>query len=921
DAIFGDLQYCKVADEVVAFDCSSYMQYMCAIVNLLLIGNTQTCEVGQIHYIMCETDVVAQCGDMDITQLCPGYSRPEVIEGLTAYGLVDMIAATGIESFTVALVMELFRQDYISTGCMDAGTDDIDTVCSTYRGRCEDNLPAIHSRIEAVRIGGGYYPCLSQIHRARKRHVTTLSQSARLDQYHPYDMYLCARSLSWNLDPADDSATSCSTLLYGIRQMDHRFNFAVGAMKQSDASYCTGWKHQMRCSGNETGNWRYHAYGLDYPQFETSKGCRTHGDCPGHYFCAILKTADPSPTHAYCMPCIWCSGCYDNGTDYSWELHPVEPTCGHCACNQECAPGCTGAMEHDALCEQECFNAECGWETWLCHYDENDPSTEKHCPDNDPQYVQGIDGDTVIQTCCPAHDYAAADESGSTDMVTTVEVNVYGELGEITRGWDNLKDQDSFSFGRTINTKNWIVAGLLLETWNGNTEGCMTKKFDKLAWTCLGKGYDEDSYGVDAVFRIGTSFYDPVAASRQSEYYPDESDLNQFGVPYGFYSFDMKWPDGHDTFPVLIDVNLNADRAQEIMDYIKECVYFQEDVSRITVTMLTFNGESNLFTSVRYDITMDHAGTLYLTDSLESIRTEWLLYPRDFVKAILEIVFVLLVWKNMHGEFKELLSVRREHGTVGPYFSDLFNIIDLLSFLCTTLAIIVYCVMLGNMHNFDVSPRYHVYESLSGYDATGEHVNWLQLHDDGAELLTFAEKLADFNQIRFNKRIYDFVTMIGIILTLLRVLKLMDFHPDIGMVTRTIRKGGSDLVNFMALLTTILLIYTMMGHVLYGSSSALFHRVGDSLMTCFTMMLGDTAFSEDINSLGGKLEQTSGVATRALPSREVPRPCSRPRAAGDLRSPGPRSLQDNRTVSVAVVDKRRPWSLDERYAWMTIEPR
>ncbi|KAK3264646.1 hypothetical protein CYMTET_26628, partial [Cymbomonas tetramitiformis] len=68
------------------------------------------------------------------------------------------------------------------------------------------------------------------------------------------------------------------------------------------------------------------------------------------------------------------------------------------------------------------------------------------------------------------------------------------------------------------------------------------------------------------------------------------------------------------------------------------------------------------------------------------------------------------------------------------------------------------------------------------------------------------------------------------------------------MITRTVRQAGTDLINFLGLLVTILVIYAVMGHILFGSSMESFSRLDEAFRTCFVMMLGDTAFSEELDS-------------------------------------------------------------------------
>eukprot|EP00854_Cymbomonas_tetramitiformis_P017655 gene17655-21036_t len=45
-----------------------------------------------------------------------------------------------------------------------------------------------------------------------------------------------------------------------------------------------------------------------------------------------------------------------------------------------------------------------------------------------------------------------------------------------------------------------------------------------------------------------------------------------------------------------------------------------------------------------------------------------------------------------------------------------------------------------------------------------------------------------------------------------------------------------------------------MGHIIFGSSLASFSKLSNSFRTCFVMMMGDTAFNDDLYTLGESYE-------------------------------------------------------------------
>ncbi|KAK3236953.1 hypothetical protein CYMTET_52939, partial [Cymbomonas tetramitiformis] len=210
-------------------------------------------------------------------------------------------------------------------------------------------------------------------------------------------------------------------------------------------------------------------------------------------------------------------------------------------------------------------------------------------------------------------------------------------------------------------------------------------------------------------------------------------------------------------------------------------------------------------------------------------------------------------------EFVEMYQERQTSGSVMNHFRDFFNVIDFLSFGILLCTISLWIRVLILCHHFDIEIRYDVYKSTTGFDENGGHVNWLQWSDaEGSELQEVTDRFSELIYIGDQIYLYRCFSGMSICLMLMRVLKLMDFHPDIGMVTRTISEAGTDLTNFSILFVIILALYTCMGHLLFGAATEIFSTYARSLNTCFVMMLGDAGFAAEIPDLGGRTAQFSG---------------------------------------------------------------
>ena len=72
------------------------------------------------------------------------------------------------------------------------------------------------------------------------------------------------------------------------------------------------------------------------------------------------------------------------------------------------------------------------------------------------------------------------------------------------------------------------------------------------------------------------------------------------------------------------------------------------------------------------------------------------------------------------------------------------------------------------------------------------------------------------NNISHLQSVYITMSGCNLFLMLLRIFKLLDFQPRMGVLTRTLAKALDDLVHFGVLLALVYTVYTVMGYVIFG---------------------------------------------------------------------------------------------------------
>ena len=65
---------------------------------------------------------------------------------------------------------------------------------------------------------------------------------------------------------------------------------------------------------------------------------------------------------------------------------------------------------------------------------------------------------------------------------------------------------------------------------------------------------------------------------------------------------------------------------------------------------------------------------------------------------------------------------------------------------------------------------------------------------------------------------YYAINGVNILLLIARILKLMDFQPRLGVVTRSLALAGPDLIHFVLVCGMVFIGYAMMAHLIFGNT-------------------------------------------------------------------------------------------------------
>jgi len=172
---------------------------------------------------------------------------------------------------------------------------------------------------------------------------------------------------------------------------------------------------------------------------------------------------------------------------------------------------------------------------------------------------------------------------------------------------------------RILGTNNRVLLGALMYITRTDLAPCSgaETRFPQLGGQCP-IGVSTASYGVDPVFKQGTSLYDAELDVLEFmlkfyncskiegtvTYDADPQSQNAFpkckelfkdtGVPYGFHQRDL--PSDSGGFPVFYDINLDEDNAERWVNYMEEGLLLDPLVTEtVDVTVVVYNAELQFF--------------------------------------------------------------------------------------------------------------------------------------------------------------------------------------------------------------------------------------------------------------------------------------------------------------------------------------
>ncbi|CAI5517574.1 unnamed protein product, partial [Closterium sp. Naga37s-1] len=477
----------------------------------------------------------------------------------------------------------------------------------------------------------------------------------------------------------------------------------------------------------------------------------------------------------------------------------------------ECSPGCRLQRLGNGVCDGAC-------NTPACAFDGGD------CACVDPLFGPGI------CACPPGH---TRRDDGSCCLSTAVGANLNFPFS-LQRYGPNYTESNfafaaerGFAANRLVSHRNRLLIGLVLQQDRWGTQQCNGSGLLHLAGWCS-NGTSTEPFGVNPHFLPTSAIYDSAASANMSQL--DNNTLNPQNLPYGFI-----YPvDSLTVYPLVFDINLDYEAAMRRLHYLVDGSYIDNGTRTVDVSFITFNGESLTFVLTTVNCKVTTGGSMAVT--IKSQPAAMAMYDAsadNIARLVLEMVYLVgLLW-NVCGELQEMADRAAIDGSWLSYFGLVWNWVDMLSLTLQVAAVVIWVVLWRYVESFDMQPRYDIYHSLL------EMPRYWAVPNPPTGFISATQAFADLRNIINLRGVYFSLQGINLFFMMIRLLKVMDFQPYLGVITRSLALATPSLMHFFLLSFTVFFCFSMYAYLVFGGALEMFSTVLESMFSCFLLLLND----------------------------------------------------------------------------------
>ncbi|XP_066267538.1 polycystin-2-like protein 2 [Branchiostoma lanceolatum] len=239
------------------------------------------------------------------------------------------------------------------------------------------------------------------------------------------------------------------------------------------------------------------------------------------------------------------------------------------------------------------------------------------------------------------------------------------------------------------------------------------------------------------------------------------------------------------------------------------CGYLQRNgwVDRLTRAILveftTYNANTNLFGTVKFLLEFGAMGAAMVGyHDIDILRLFNYVGPFGILAIVFELVYIGYLAFSIFKETKKLTQQRCS------YFSDPWNVLELLIIVASLVGIILYIVK-----------AVYTSSTLSALKEEGD-------------------KFVSFQSVSMIHSAYSFVLSMVVFLSTLKFLKLLRFNKRISLLSATLRHSSTMMVPFAVQFMLVFFAFVHFAFIVFGGGSLKYNNVISAAETIFSMTIG-----------------------------------------------------------------------------------
>eukprot|EP00899_Mesostigma_viride_P021248 jgi/Mesvir1/29124/Mv18427-RA.1 len=508
-----------------------------------------------------------------------------------------------------------------------------------------------------------------------------------------------------------------------------------------------------------------------------------------------------------------------------------------------CADDCFLHQVGDSVCNPGCFVDTCEYDLGDCcertmHFHELDAfARDAHydCPSNTSHPKQ--EGGQIF-----SFGFRLPDFDGSPLVFNTTG----GTIDNDPTAPGGVTKTEDYRW-RMVGVTNRVIGGIVIKQHRTPLQPSpLGERFRSLFNLDFNTASRARPFGSNPRFLPESDLFKPSLDNRMGEFFTRD-ELSDQEVPLVFFPITHR---GRDVFPVFIDMGATQKQALFTLDYVKKAFYLDTATEEVEVEVVTYNGVLKFFGVMVVRFRRQAGGMVAITSTIQCFSLNLYNTPAERMRGVGELLLVLMMIAGTMSELKQFAkSVAKLE--FDSYITSVANIIDLVSISLFYVCIVLWVRFLIKYHGpFDIWLSYQPYRTV--YESDDERLaKFLEYSEDGSEMRLLLDTFETVKDISRSVEVYSFLAAFNLLLMMMRLLKLTDFQPRLGIVTHTLTRALNDIMHYLLVAGIMFVCFAIMAHLSFGTTLVEFSTIIDSFNTCFLMVIGEVGINEKLMALQG----------------------------------------------------------------------